>query len=430
MIENQLFVSAVNLNKHPIKNVKQILKTNYYYALKYYLDVCVPSPYIESRLKLYRTFLLRNDDEIIDEKKSIDAIVSCKFQPWRNKYKFWLICDLALITGDALKLQSVVAKMKEVITKRQGELIEQLVDILNSKARNESKPMFASATELIEQYRYNSNFFSSPEKRIIITANMSAGKSTLINAIIGTDLARTSQEVCTGNICYFYNTAFDDGTIHFKGKDVNYSSYEDEYKNFEWDSTVAFAAAFDSVETIGNRICLIDTPGVNSTIKREHGKISKTCITSEPYDFLLYVLNANKLGTDEEMAYLRWISKNVPAEKIIFVLNKLDDFKKTEDNIASSIEGVKLDLVKIGYVNPSIYPISAYFAYLLKKENKGKKLSDDEIDELELFKKKFKKKEYDLSIFYTEDDCKCDYVGFLKKSGLYYLEKKLYGGVV
>ena len=153
------------------------------------------------------------------------------------------------------------------------------------------------------------------------------------------------------------------------------------------------------------RICLVDTPGVNSAIRREHGKIAKKCILETHCDQLIYVLNANKLGTDEEIAYLKWIYKNVPSEKIIFVLNKLDDFRKAEDNIEMSIKGVKIDLQKLGFVEPNIYPISAYFAYLLRKEESQESLSEDELDEILLYKKKFMKPEYNLSIFYGEVDC-------------------------
>ena len=45
---------------------------------------------------------------------------------------------------------------------------------------------------------------------INVIATMSSGKSTLINALIGKPLARTSQEVCTGNLNYLYNKPFED----------------------------------------------------------------------------------------------------------------------------------------------------------------------------------------------------------------------------
>ena len=139
-------------------------------------------------------------------------------------------------------------------------------------------------------------------------------------------------------------------------------------------------------------------------------------------------MNANKLGSDEEIAYLKWISKNVPAGKVIFVLNKLDDFKSSEDSIASSMESVRSDLEKLGYDHPVIFPISAYFGYLLKREKQGKTLTEDEADELAFLKKKFLKAEYNLSAFYGESHCGNDFEGYMKRSGLYYLEKKLYGG--
>ena len=58
---------------------------------------------------------------------------------------------------------------------------------------------------MIKQDRLKKTFVSQKERRVIVTANMSAGKSTLINALIGKPLARTSQEVCTGNVCYLFN---------------------------------------------------------------------------------------------------------------------------------------------------------------------------------------------------------------------------------
>ncbi len=430
MIEDPLFVFAVDLSKHPIINFKQILKTKYYYTLKYYVNICTSSVYADARLELYKRFLLQNNTEVMDEKKCITTIINAKFHPWKNKYKLWLICDLALIIGDLLICQKAVEMIKTAATKKQRELLEQLAEFLKSNGERGQTSLLLSAAELMKQYCKNIRFCNTPEKRIVITANMSAGKSTLINALIGINLARTSQEVCTGNICYFYNMPFDDGTIHFKGKKISFSSSEKEYKNFEWDSTVAFASIFNSIESINHRVCLIDTPGVNSAIKREHGKISKECITMESYDYVLYVLNSNKLGTDEEIAYLKWIIKNADVRKVLFILNKLDNFKKSEDSIAASIEGVKSDLEKLGYTNPIIFPISAYFAYLLKKEVYGRRLSDDEKDELVFFKKKFRKQEYNLARFYGEGDCGEDEIGFFKRTGLYYLEKTLYGGLI
>ena len=257
---------------------------------------------------------------------------------------------------------------------------------------------------------------------------MSAGKSTLINALIGKDIARTSQEVCTGNLCYFYNLPFNERYIHFKGASVNFSATSDEYKKFEWNKEVAIALHFESKGSEKRRLCLVDTPGVNSSVNQEHGQISKEFIGKRKFDQLLYILNANKLGTDEEIAYLKWICKNISEEKVIFVINKLDNFNKSEDNIKLSIDYIRRDLQTMGYKKPQLYPISAYFAYLLKKEVMKEGMDEDEIDELQLFKKRFLKPYYNLSTFYDCEECGNDYEGFLKRSGFFYLEKKIMEG--
>lgn len=427
MTENQFFVSAVDLSRHPMRRERQALKSKYYYVLKHYIEECISSPYVDKWLDLYAGFLEPDGGEDLDYRKCEKTMVGCR--PWRNKYKLWLVCDLALITGDLAVCRMAAELMKKITTQRQGKLLDDLINRLSSGACIEKARALETAEDLIRQYWDNKAFRKAPERRIVITANMSAGKSTLINALVGKNIARTSQEACTGNICYFYNLPFDDGMVHFKGSTISLSASEKEYKTFAWDTETAFATAFLSAYSIADRMCFIDTPGVNSAISREHGRISKRCIREGDYEQILYILNANRLGTDEEISYLKWIAKNVPTEKVIFALNKLDDFKSVEDNIALSLEGIRSDLEQIGYVNPAIFPVSAYFAYLLKVEKQGMPLSEDEIDELALFKKKFSRSEYNLSAFYGRDECGSDFDGYMRRSGFYYLEKKLYGGM-
>jgi GTPase Era involved in 16S rRNA processing len=180
------------------------------------------------------------------------------------------------------------------------------------------------------------------------------------------------------------------------------------------------------------RICLIDTPGVDFALKRNHMKLTHNAIIDEKYDKLIYVLDAGKLGTDSVIKHLKFVYKNVPTEKVIFVLNKLDLFKSTEDSISGSMEGVKADLQKIGFKNPIICPLSAYFSYLLKMKQNKEKLKADEQDIFDLYVKKFNKPEYDLSAYYNkhidsiiDKDDEMLKMSFI--SGLYGLENIIYG---
>jgi hypothetical protein len=253
----------------------------------------------------------------------------------------------------------------------------------------------------------------------------------MINALTGRNLARTSQEACTGNICYFYNKPFDDNRIHFSAGKTDYCFIDDREKEYDWTETVAYALPFKTVDALEKRICVIDTPGVNTVICREFGSITRKCIQEEKFECLYYIFNANKLGTEEDIAYLKWISKNVPHEKIVFVLNKLDDFRASEDSIESSIEGIQNDLKNLGYERPVLFPVSSYYAYLIKKKMQGIILSEEEEDEYTLFSKKYSKKAYDLSGYYEDGRRPGEQlVEQLKRCGFYYLEKNICGGAL
>lgn len=434
MSEDHFFASAVNLNMHPIKKFKKKTKEQYFKSMKYFLSQTEMTEHIKCRLAQYQNFLEVENQEEREEQKNnsfLNEIVLCRFCPWRNKFKFWLICDIALIVIDYEILKKTVDNIRELVSVRQKKIIDELMRDLSGECERNEKKYFSDAEDLITQYKRNRKFFNEKEYTIIVTANMSAGKSTLINAIVGTDLARTSQEVCTGNLCYYYNKVFEDGNIHISGDHLDYASDYHKIKQNRWDFPVSVAVNFFPATGLERRLCIIDTPGVNSAVKREHGRIAKKCIMEEEYDVLLYVLNANKLGTDEEINYLKWISRNVSKDKVIFVLNKLDDFRTADDSIGASMNGVCRDLEMLGYEKPVVYPISAYFAYLVKKKFSGSCLSEDEEDEYSLYSKKFNKPEYNLVKYvHDADDIGDGYQGMLKKSGLYTLEQLIYGGAL
>lgn len=112
---------------------------------------------------------------------------------------------------------------------------------------------------------------------------------------------------------------------------------------------------------------------------------------------VLYVVCPTNLGTDGELKHLKWVKQHVPEEKVVFVLNKLDNFKDNADSIEESIGGFKDDLNKLGFKDPIICPISAYFSYLLKLKMSGQLLTEDEADEYAYLSKKFMRAAYDLS---------------------------------
>lgn len=427
------FIESLILETHPMKRAKLKLKMQYYIALEYLIRKCENNDeYTNARLAQYSTFLVGNANEskLTDEAREnvTRFIVNNRIKPWRKKYRYWLLCDIALILIDETRIRKAADYLKEYLNKRQITLLDVLLTTLFTNKEIPAAIVFT--TELVEQFRSNRNFAAKSETRFIVTANMSAGKSTLINAIIGKPLTRTSQEACTGNLCYLYNKPFEDNTAHLFTSSLNLNASDNDLANVNCSVVSSIASHFRTTVPL-NRVCIIDTPGVNSAINRQHKEITRTALKEEMYDTLIYILNANKLGTDEENEHLQWVSKNVPKEKVVFVLNKLDDFNSTDDSIEESIDGVKNDLLTIGYEKPQICPLSAYFAFLIKLKANGGRMTEDEKDVYNLYVKKFSRAEYDLSkyvngVHSNADDSELTQMS--KKCGLYGLEQILFGG--
>lgn len=432
--ETVLFTTSIDLSNHPMINAKIKLKKQYYLVLKYFVKKQLDNKYTNSRLIQYKEKFF-NRIEIMEEesqiKNIIKALINSRFKPWKKKYKYWIMCDVALILMNDELIDKTALEMKKYMSQRQQKQFDILLNALKDNNVDISSIIFAE--ELMTQYRENRRFKEIKMHKYIVTANMSAGKSTLINALVGKPLLKMSQEVCTSNLCYLYNKPYEDERVHLQNIDFTNNATEKDLRNISWKTKTSIASYFRGIDDIKSHICIIDTPGVNYVLNQKHGKISQEILQQEEYKKIIYILNANKLGTDEEINYLKWISENLSKEKVIFVLNKLDEFRIAYDDIFMGINNVKKDLIIMGFENPVICPISAYFALLIKMKANGYELTDDEIDEYLFYIKKFRKKEYDFSKYYQGvylEDGDNEIVEMSKKCGLYGLEKMLLGGII
>ena len=97
------------------------------------------------------------------------------------------------------------------------------------------------------------------------------------------------------------------------------------------------------------------------------------------------------------------------------MLNQLDSFKRSVDNIEEMIQDYMNEIKAIGFKNPQVYPVSAIYAFMLRHSSN---LDEEELDELEQIKKRFTKGYYNLP----------KYVGLestsdIERTGFIYLEK-------
>lgn len=448
------FFTSIDFTDHPLKLMSVKKRKSYVSTIRFLSVNVFKNECTDLNFKLY-TNNLRCDPVTLDEssQKEIKKFVNSLHWPWNKKYGLWLYLDLMLINvPDNSKIQKfqneIVTCFSLFLNKKKIKKINKFygdIDSVISKSLVSKSKFQNCYVSLYNQVKMNKSYFNSKIKNIIFTANMSSGKSSVINALVGKRVARTAQEVCTGNVCNIYPKSFEDGRMHVAyyppiidyvkkyGETLKYNFDLDDIdsKNVDWSSKSVISTYYNICGT-KEIICFIDTPGVNSSMNPVHKQITVNALQTLQYDSIVYILNANSLGTEEEIAHLKWVFNNLQGKSIVFVLNKLDTFKSQEDSISESIENVRNDLVKIGFINPVICPVSAYFAFLLKKKMNGVILDEDETDELEMYTRKFSKPQYDLSKYYSSCGVESSdslEVTMLKKCGFYGLERLLGGKI-
>ena len=396
--------------KHPIINESEDYKKRYINTLEYFVNKYAREDiYSHSMLKLYKNKLLEYPDSYgyqDDELKSISkGVLSWKMKKFKFfSYRYCLLVDVIFICSfnDSNKSEMIYQEVLEIYHKRYWKKLEQLFNLIVGKS-DECEP-FDQTEYLICCIKANRSFLQKRDRSILVTANMSAGKSTLLNAIIGKKVNKTQNDACTAKTHYLMNKAFEDNLSYELDFVLELDASRDilmEDNESNDSSEIYVGAKFRTIRDVDIPICFIDTPGVNSSQDMEHRKIAEKDILESNYEKLMYVLNGENIGTDDDRRHLEFVAETYKG-KTVFVVNKLDRYRK-EDSISDTIKQVKKDLEELGYKQPIICPVSAYAAYLAKMSLYGENMNDDELDELDRFYRKLSKEEYQLNKYYPAE---------------------------
>lgn len=246
------------------------------------------------------------------------------------------------------------------------------------------------------------------EFEITVVATMSAGKSTLINSLLQRKLMPSSQEACTATIsrikdtddAEFFATAYNE--FGNKVKSVTNVTLKDmeELNNNENVSTVCLEGDIPFTNTEEMALVLIDTPGPNNSRDENHLQTTYKNLDESSKALVLYILNATQLGVNDDSQLLNTVANSMQVggkqskDRYLFVVNKLDQFRKGEDDVEGSLQKVRKYLADRGIHNPHIFPAAALPALDIRELlNHPEHVDEDLEDEVLLMARKFNRNE-------------------------------------
>lgn len=288
------------------------------------------------------------------------------------------------------------------------------------------KPM----SEYLSLVEDNLEFMQQAPFRILVTATMSAGKSTFINALVGKKVTLSQNLACTSKIHTIIGKPYDDGFIckddgtlvlNVKGDDLL------QINPLNRENHLATAIFFDG-DLAGMRLEICDSPGVNANDHIEHKNIAEDELKAQHYDLLIYIMNATQLFTNDDDFHIDFVKENCGDTNVLFVVNKIDMIEPETEDFATIVERVRRYLIEKNFKQPiTICPMSS-LAGLLVKQNRRQPLNRTEQGQLYNLEDKFDA--MNLAEYYQKffpywriEDGASEAEHLLKTSGFAYVEK-------
>lgn len=247
----------------------------------------------------------------------------------------------------------------------------------------------------------------SSEFEVCVVATMSAGKSTLINSMLGTKLMPSKQEACTAIITKIKDT---DGKGNWDAEVYDSSgSLLETHNNLTYEimdrlngdknvSTIKINGDIPFVSSEEISLVLIDTPGPNNARDPEHFKTQNKFLSNSSKSLVIYIMEGT-FGSSDDNKLLKRVAKSMMVggkqskDRFIFVINKMDDRRKEDGATVQTLDRVKAYLEKHGITNPNIFPAAALPALNIRLIQNDIPVDEDTKEETEMKIRKINRNE-------------------------------------
>lgn len=255
------------------------------------------------------------------------------------------------------------------------------------------------------------NVLKEQKYQVAVIAAMKAGKSTFLNALIGSDILASESEACT--VCRTDIRPIKDGATpklleYREGKrkpvviaegeaklirekflerthEIRATKNRDKSVRFELEHSIE---AISKIPALAG-FTLVDTPGPNEwesadfntlELKKNALEALRTC------DAILFILDYSSFKDNtnsellQELLEQRKETLQENTGKLYFILNKIDRKSRKDRSIDSVIQDLQKSLKGFGINNPIIYPASAgqgLLAKLIQKKVAEKNHQED-----------------------------------------------------
>ena len=387
MINHQLLSGAQIIEFNPILEELSSIKCSYLKLLLDFIDWsgCDNSVWTKAEKNFYFELL---GDELCG---SFDWKIDWK------KYSMYFFTDLAAVIGynhDIWLSASLDDKLKYLcITEDQRYFFASLRQALagyfsdsdscscaflrwqRNKQFNhwrwlKRQKLYVPMAEYLSKVEENFRFMYQKPFRILVTATMSAGKSTFINALVGRKVAKSQNLACTSKIHTIISKLYDDDCVYKDDGDLVLNAKDSELlqdNSLNLTNYLATSVYFNG-DLSGMRLVINDSPGVNASDHSEHKSIAEDALKSNDYDLLIYVMNATQLFTNDDNLHVDFVKEHSNGAKILFVVNKIDMIEPEVENPLDIIERVRSYLLSKNFSQPlAICPLSSLAGLLVKR---------------------------------------------------------------